>query len=189
MHGVASVPDARPVARAAHACEHSRSAMTLPALQRPRGTDARKPVLLAGARGRVVVRRPAPAVVLLVFEGETAADQAGAVFDEIAIDMSLEGPLDLFVDARAPAGASVTSLTWRLALMRHRDAFARVWVLAAWSGSMTTGALRAATGLGEKLLVVAAPDVFEDELRDAWRSDRCTEQGSGDSHQRVRRRA
>lgn len=127
----------------------------------------------------MVVRRPAPAVLLLVFEGEDAADQAGAVFEEIAIDMHCEGPLDLFVDARAAAGASVTSLPWRLALMRHRDDFARVWVLAEASGSMTTDALRSGTGLGDKLLVVVAPDLFEGELRDAWRAGSVPDRESG----------
>src|SRR5688572_23800702 len=84
-----------------------------------------------GMRCTIVVRRPAPGVVLVVIEGRDAGELGVRPFRALADDLARHGRVDLFIDARATRGASIDVTSWWAAwLARHKSSLRSVNFLA-----------------------------------------------------------
>jgi hypothetical protein len=124
-----------------------------------------------GQAGKVTVVRPAPAVVVLEMAGDVA-DLGEAVFLEIESDLTIQGPIRLFIQAPGPSanGMAMVPAWWS----RVRDAMkslVTVDVLADPAFARTTGELlRQLTGLGAKMTLHGEEHSFGERLEAATQS-------------------
>ncbi len=111
--------------------------------------------------------RPVPGVVVVTLVGHDAGDLAEKVFSEIEIDLAIQAPLQLFVDAGDASAASMTvSQSWATFLTASASRLGRVVFLASSPlALMTSHFVRARSGLGDRMQVLDDLCAFERALR------------------------
>jgi hypothetical protein len=126
-----------------------------------------KLIALEGLHGAAEVARPIPGCVVVTLVGHDAGDLAEKVFSEIEIDLAIQAPLQLFVDAADASPPSMTaSHAWARWLCANGRRLGRVVMLASSRLSLVTSHfIHHQSGLGEQMTVTADPFVFERALR------------------------
>lgn len=118
-----------------------------------------------GQHARLVLRRPAPGLVVLTLEGRDAGEFGEEPFQELAADMGGE-PVELFIDARAAKAAGLdVSGRWAVWLGKHRGALSRVNLLTGTPFiTLTADLVKTFSGLGELMRVYTNAADFDVEL-------------------------
>jgi hypothetical protein len=121
----------------------------------------------------IVVRRTAPSVVVVTISGRDVAELGVAPFQELHKDIT-KAPIDLFIDARATTGASVTgSHQWSQWLQGHRARLRSIHVLTGGKFiQLTADFVRRFAQLGDVMRIYTAPDAFAEALCAAERHAR-----------------
>jgi hypothetical protein len=129
-------------------------------------------VRLEGAHCSLVIRRPAPRVVTIVFEGTDVGELGDAPFRELGNDLALPGAARLFIDARNASGASIeVSGQWATWLNENAARLAEVNMLTSSQFiRITASFVSRFSGLGDRMRVHTDPATFEHALSDARRS-------------------
>jgi hypothetical protein len=109
------------------------------------------------------IARPAPAVVLLTMTGRNVDDLTDALTRELETDVVIQGPIQLFVDARGSVGAAMMlSHRWGRWFRDHREHLSRVVLLTGEGFVKMTGEfVRTFAGLDDRLEIVLSPDAFD----------------------------
>jgi 2-polyprenyl-3-methyl-5-hydroxy-6-metoxy-1,4-benzoquinol methylase len=126
-------------------------------------------VRLQGLHCSLLIRRPAPALVLLKIDGADVGELGERPFQELEKDLARVGTLQLFVDARTATGPSIdVSGRWAAWFNSHRLRFEHVTML---TGSrllrMTAGLVRDFSGLGDRMRIYKDAAAFDEVLRAA----------------------
>ncbi|HEV8549644.1 MAG TPA: hypothetical protein VGQ57_11465 [Polyangiaceae bacterium] len=131
---------------------------------RPRITE----VTWEAPHSKLLLRRPAAGVVVLVISGTDVGEHGTGPFEELASDVQ-GPPFTLFIDARHSRGVTVdVSSEWCRWLTRHREALVGVHML---TGSpfvhVTATFVRNFAELTELMRIYTAPAEFERALEAA----------------------
>jgi hypothetical protein len=126
-------------------------------------------VRFEGMNCSLVIRRPAPSVVLVVIEGTDTGELGEAPFRELAADVAGPGRIELFVDARATRAASMhVSKDWALWLAGNRDRMQHISMLTASRFvQLTADFVRSFAELGPLMRIYSDPAAFEGALSNA----------------------
>ncbi len=127
--------------------------------------EPKSPIRFEAIHSSVEIRRPAPGIVLAVFDGRDVGELGDAPFRELAGDLAA-GKFELFIDARQTSGASVeVSGDWSQWFAENRDNLHRVNML---TGSrfiqMTAELVRRVSQLGERMRIYTDPAAFDATL-------------------------
>jgi hypothetical protein len=120
-----------------------------------------------GVHCTLAIRRPAPAVAIVVLAGSDIGEFADFPMKELAKDLDRYGSIELFIDARAVRGASIeVSSEWAFWMRTHARHFRQISML---TGSryiqITAEFARRFVGLGERMKIFTDPAPFEECLR------------------------
>jgi hypothetical protein len=127
---------------------------------------ARSEVVFQGQHCTVIIRRPAPRVVVVAFNGNDVGEFGDRPFEELAGDLDGPLPLEMFVDARGAMAPSLdVSSAWAHWLATHKAYLRQVNML---TGSrfvqLTAGFVRKVADLGEVMRIYTDPASFEGAL-------------------------
>lgn len=114
----------------------------------------------------LAIRRPAPAIVVVVLGGSDVGEFGDLALRELQKDLDRFSAIDLFIDARAVRGASVeVSGEWALWMRAHRSSFKRINML---TGSryiqITATFVRRFAGLADLMNIYTEHAAFDAEL-------------------------
>jgi hypothetical protein len=117
----------------------------------------------------IAIRRPAPGVVVVLFEGRDTGELGDAPFRELEKDLAAGAPIELFIDARGGKAASLdVSGAWAHWLAKNRDRLRHVSML---TGSrfiqLSADFVRKFADLGEVMRIYTDPASFEGALGNA----------------------
>lgn len=128
-----------------------------------------KETKLEGLHSSMAIRRPAPRVIVLAIDGADIGELGERPFRELANDLELPGPLQLFVDARAASGPSIeVSGQWASWLGAHQARFEQITMLPGSRFVQITAAfVRDFAGLGDRMQIVSDGTAFDEALERA----------------------
>ena len=134
-----------------------------------------------GIHCSLIIRRPAPAIAVVVLQGQDIGEFADFPMRELAKDLERYGSIDLFIDARAVRGASIeVSSEWAFWLRTHATGLRQICML---TGSryiqITAQFARRFVGLGEQMKIFTDAVAFEETL--AASSNGVARSGSAES--------
>jgi hypothetical protein len=117
----------------------------------------------------LIIRRPAPAVVVVVLQGSDTGEFADFPMRELAKDLQRYGSIELFIDARAVRGASIeVSSEWAFWMRTQARHLREICML---TGSryiqITAQFARRFAGLGEQMKIFTDAAAFEESLATA----------------------
>ena len=120
-----------------------------------------------GVHCTLAIRRPAPAVAVVVLAGSDVGEFADFPMRELTKDLNRYGSIDLFIDARAVRGASIeVSGEWARWMRTHVTHFRQISML---TGSryiqITAEFARRFVRLGERMKLFTDPAAFDECLR------------------------
>jgi hypothetical protein len=118
-----------------------------------------------GVHCAIIIRRPAPGVLVLAITGTDTGELGDAPFRAVADDLA-RAPIELFIDARATRGASMhVSRDWAVWLGNHRDCFRAISMLTASRFvQLTADFVRTFAQLGELMRVYTDAAAFDAAL-------------------------
>ena len=119
-----------------------------------------------GVHCSLVIRRPAPAVAVVLLRGSDIGEFADFPMRELAKDLARYGSIDLFIDARAVRGASIeVSSEWAFWMRTHARQLRQICML---TGSryiqITAQFARRFVGLGEQMKLFTDAKAFDETL-------------------------
>jgi len=114
----------------------------------------------------LIIRRPAPAVVVVVLQGSDTGEFADFPMRELAKDLQRYGSIELFIDARAVRGASIeVSSEWAFWMRTQARHLRQICML---TGSryiqITAQFARRFVGLGDHMKIFTEAAAFEESL-------------------------
>jgi hypothetical protein len=117
----------------------------------------------------LIIRRPAPAVVVVVLQGSDTGEFADFPMRELAKDLQRYGSIELFIDARAVRGASIEVSSERAFWMRTQARHLRQICMLTGSRyiQITAQLARRFAGLGEQMKIFTDAAAFEESLATA----------------------
>ncbi len=123
-------------------------------------------VLFEGVHVKLVIRRPAPHVTVVILSGTDIGELKGRPFQELNKDLVGQGRLELFIDARHVQTATVdVSGEWAIWLQANRARFRHVSML---TGSrfiqMSAEFVRKFAGLEDAMRLYTDPATFDGAL-------------------------
>jgi hypothetical protein len=115
---------------------------------------------------RLSIKRPAPAIVLVVLAGSDIGEFGDLPMREVAKDFDRFGSIELFIDARAVRGASIeVSSKWAFWMATHRTRFREINML---TGSryieITAAFVRRFSGLSGRMRLFTDSAAFDEGL-------------------------
>jgi hypothetical protein len=124
-----------------------------------------------GVHCTLAIRRPAPAIAVVVLQGFDVGEFSDFPMRELANDLGQYGSIQLFIDARAVRGASIeVSGEWALWMRMHIEQLKQIYMLV---GSryiqITAEFARRFVSLGERMQICTDPTAFDEDLRAAVR--------------------
>jgi hypothetical protein len=119
-----------------------------------------------GVHCSLTIRRPAPAVVVVVLRGSDVGEFADFPMRELTRDLERYGSIELFIDARAVRGASIeVSSEWAFWMRTHARNLRQICML---TGSryiqITAQFARRFVGLGDQMKIFTDAAAFEENL-------------------------
>lgn len=119
-----------------------------------------------GCHCDLAIRRPAPAVAVVVLGGSDVGEFGDLAMRELQKDLDRFSAIELFIDARAVRGASIeVSAEWALWMRAHRASFKRIRML---TGSryiqITAAFVRRFSGLADLMDIFTEHGAFDEEL-------------------------
>jgi len=119
-----------------------------------------------GIHSGLTIRRPAPAIVVVVLSGTDIGEFADFPMRELAKDLAQSGTIELFIDARAVKSASIeVSSEWALWMSTHRTQLRQVSML---TGSryiqITADFVRRFVGLIDRMKIFTDAAAFDESL-------------------------
>lgn len=133
----------------------------------PVSPSAVEPRIFDGLHCTLSIWRPTPGVVLAVFEGLDVGEFGDAPFRELARDIDAGIPVEIFIDARKTAAASIdVSAEWAQWMTAHRGRIQRLNILCASRFvRLTADFVQRFTGFGERMRIYREPASFEEAFR------------------------
>ncbi|HKO93927.1 MAG TPA: hypothetical protein VJU61_22390 [Polyangiaceae bacterium] len=130
---------------------------------------ATEPVRLEARHAVFAIDRPAPGIVRLTIIGRDTGEFGAAPFRELEKDLTGSVKPEIFVDARAVAGASVdVSAEWARWLIQHKARYTRLSFLTGTRFMhLTASFVQRFTQLGERMRVYTDAGAFDAALRAA----------------------
>jgi hypothetical protein len=124
-----------------------------------------------GVHCTLAIRRPVPGIAVIVISGSDVGEFADAPMRELDKDLAQSGSIELFIDARAVRGASISvSSEWALWMNNHRLQLAQIHML---TGSryvqMTADFVRRFVGLIDRMKLYTDPAAFDETLAERVR--------------------
>ncbi len=128
-----------------------------------------EPRILHARHCTLTIVRPAPRVVVAIFDGPDAGEFGDAPFRELAPDVRDGGPVEIFIDARKVPAASIdVSADWAQWMTAHRERIERLNILC---GSrfieLTASFVQRFTEFGPRMRIYTDPAAFDEALRAA----------------------
>lgn len=125
-----------------------------------------EPRVFNGLHCTLSILRPAPGVVLAVFEGADVGEFGDAPFRELARDIA-DATVEIFIDARkAPAASVDVSAEWAQWMTVHRQRIQRLNILCASRFvELTANFVQRFTQFGERMRIYTEAAAFEEALR------------------------
>jgi hypothetical protein len=119
-----------------------------------------------GIHCSLIIRRPAPAVAVVVLQGSDTGEFADFPMKELAKDLERYGAIELFIDARAVRGASIeVSSEWAFWMRTQARNLRQICML---TGSryiqITAQFARRFVGLGDQMKLFTDAAAFEETL-------------------------
>jgi hypothetical protein len=119
-----------------------------------------------GIHCSLIIRRPAPAIAVVVLQGADTGEFADFPMRELTRDLERYGSIDLFIDARAVRSASIeVSSEWAFWMRTHARGLRQICML---TGSryiqITAQFARRFVGLGEQMKIFTDIGAFEETL-------------------------
>lgn len=119
-----------------------------------------------GIHCSLVIRRPAPAVAVVVLQGSDTGEFADFPMRELTRDLERYGSIELFIDARAVRSASIeVSSEWAFWMRTHAGSLRQICML---TGSryiqITAQFARRFVGLGDRMKIFTDAAAFEETL-------------------------
>lgn len=126
-------------------------------------------ILFEGRHCTIAVGRPAPAVLVVRFEGRDAGELGHAPFREMERDLARFPEVELFIDAKRGKSASVdVSSEWAFWLRRHRQELGLVHMLTATRFvELSADLVRKYAGLDGRMRIYTDAQAFEAALAEA----------------------
>jgi hypothetical protein len=111
-------------------------------------------------------QRPRPGILLVTIRGDDRGQFGTATLDEIALGIQREGPIELFVDARAALGAAISvSKDWTRFFTTNRSSLVRVHVIVGSQAVRLTVAIARHLSRTDNLIqIYSDPAIFESRL-------------------------
>ena len=119
-----------------------------------------------GIHCSLLIRRPAPAIAVVVLKGSDTGEFADFPMKELSKDLRRYGSIELFIDARAVRGASIeVSGEWAFWMRTHARSLGQICML---TGSryiqITAHFARRFVGLGDQMKLFTDAAAFEETL-------------------------
>jgi hypothetical protein len=119
-----------------------------------------------GVHCSLIIRRPAPAVAVVVLQGSDTGEFADFPMRELTKDLERYGTIELFIDARAVRSASIeVSSEWAFWMRTHAKTLRQICML---TGSryiqITAQFAQRFVGLGEQMKIFTDARAFEETL-------------------------
>jgi hypothetical protein len=119
-----------------------------------------------GVHCTLAISRPAPGIAVVVLAGSDIGEFADFPMRELAKDLARHGSIELFIDARAVRGASVSvSSEWALWMNTHRLQLKQIYML---TGSryvqITADFVRRFMGLIDRMKLFTDAAAFDETL-------------------------
>jgi hypothetical protein len=131
--------------------------------------DAAPAIEYQGLYCDLAIRRPAPAIAVVVLGGSDVGEFGDLAMRELQKDLDRFSSIEVFIDARAVRGASVeVSGEWALWMRARRSSFKRINML---TGSryiqITATFVRRFAGLADLMNIYTEQAAFDEELEAA----------------------
>jgi hypothetical protein len=126
---------------------------------------------LEGVHCTLRIERPAPGVLLVTLTGTDVGEFGRRPFEAMASDMTLEEPVELFIDARAGRAASIeVSAEWAAWLQAQREHLRCIHMLTATKFiQLSADLVRRTAGLEDRMRLYTDSVAFGDALQEARR--------------------
>jgi hypothetical protein len=126
-----------------------------------------EPRIFSGVNCTLSIVRPAPGVVVAIFEGLDVGEFGDAPFRELAQDVGAGAPVEIFIDARkVPATSIDVSAEWAQWMTTHRDRIQRLNILCASRFiELTANFVQRFTQFGPRMRIYTEATAFDQALR------------------------